>query len=569
MSQRAAWKSKPVASILPKVVSRGIWLTGASGLSDWFPLAGWITEPAAADAANDLGVVMLPPIGYEYSGSHRFLRTLAESIAAGGATVLRVDYPGTADSVGHVEELDSLEAWRCVVPAAVSYLRDRGIRRIALIGCQLGATFALQDGPALQPAGIVAIDPVMSGRRFLRALNLIGFSDPDGSGGVAHGGHYFGRPVLDEIKALTVSNLEDVPVLSIVDEPRVAAFMQRPAEEAEVDSSLIAEIADWIGALASPGERGWLAGGESNAEARFSWDGQEIRERFVTVGPDELVGVLTRPGSDDGGRGLLVLLNSGSDPHTGPGRAWVELARHMAIRGYSTLRVDLRGWGESPDGPRVPGRPFDAHAVDDVARLVSGLAAEGYEDIVLCGLCSGAWFAMQAARQVPVRGIVALNAPLYWQPGDPILALASAVRAYRLDEIASFKSAAAAGRWDAEDAAGIRPPSARLLDDLVHLGCNTTLVFAEGDDGLEYLHDRLARRMRAVTASGVIRVVEMPAGVDHSLHHTWLRPVAYSVIASEVGRLLGGSVSIDPSTSRSPVGDSEGRHRSGLLIEAD
>jgi esterase/lipase len=535
------------------VVSRGMWLAGAGGRSDWFPLAAWITEPAFGDAANDLGVLILPPIGYEYSGSHRFLRTLAESLAAGGATVVRVDYPGTGDSVGQVEGLDSLEAWRCVLPVALSYLRDRGIRRVALIGCQLGATLALLDGPALQPAGIVAIAPVMSGKRFLRALNLIGISDPDGSGGVAHGGHYFARPVLDEIKALTVSNPEDVPVLSIVDDPRVAAFMERPAEEAEVDSSLVVEIADWIGALAHQRERSWPAGGESNAEARLSWEGHEITERFVTVGPDELVGVLTRPASDDGVRRLLVLLNSGSDPHTGPGRAWVELARHMAICGHSTLRVDLRGWGESPDGPSVPGRPFDEHAVDDVARLVSALAAEGYEDIVLGGLCSGAWFAMQAARQVPVRGIVALNAPLYWQPGDPILAVASAVRAYRLDEIASIKSDAAAGRWDAEDAAGIRPPSARLLDDLAHLGQRTSLIFADDDDGLEYLHDRLARRIRALTASGVIRVVEMPAGVDHSLHHTWLRPVAYGVIASEVDRLVGGSVSLDRSTSRSPM----------------
>lgn len=537
----AAWKSEPGGLCAAKVASRGMWLTGASGRSDWFPLAAWITEPAA-DAANDLGVVILPPIGYEYSGSHRFMRTLAESLAAGGATVVRVDYPGTGDSVGQVEELDSLDAWRCVLPTAISNLRDRGIRRFVLIGIQLGATLALLDGPALQPAGIVAIAPVMSGKRFVRALNLIGINDPDGSGGVAHGGHYFAHPVLDEIRTLTVSNPEDVPLLSIVDEPRVAAFMERPSEEAEVDSSLIVEIGDWIGALAGKRERSWLAGGESNVEARFSWDGHEIREQFVTVGPDELAGVLTRPMSDDGARGLLVLLNSGSDPHTGPGRAWVELARHMAIRGHSTLRVDLRGWGESPDGPSVPGRPFDAHAVDDVARLVSGLDAEGYADIVLCGLCSGGWFGMQAAKQVHVRGIVALNAPLYWQPGDPIFALASAVRAYRLDEIASIKSAAAAGRWDAEDAAGIRPPSARLLDDLTRLGRRTTLIFAEGDDGIEYLHDRLARRVRAVTASGVIRVVEMPAGVDHSLHHTWLRPVAYNVIASEVGRLVSGGV---------------------------
>jgi hypothetical protein len=84
----------------------------------------------------------------------------------------------------------------------------------------------------------------------------------------------------------------------------------------------------------------------------------DASEEFVTLGPDRLVGVLTRPieAANDQGR-LLALLNSGSDPHTGPGRAWVELARAVATgagprsarTGAARERVPTAV--RSPDGP--------------------------------------------------------------------------------------------------------------------------------------------------------------------------------------------------------------------------
>ena len=83
----------------------------------------------------------------------------------------------------------------------------------------------------------------------------------------------------------------------------------------------------------------------------------DASEEFVTLGPDRLVGVLTRPieAANDQGR-LLVLLNSGSDPHTGPGRAWVELASGRGEPGLVHAPPRLERLGREsrrPVGPRT------------------------------------------------------------------------------------------------------------------------------------------------------------------------------------------------------------------------
>lgn len=505
--------------------ARGVWLNPSTGPT---PLAAWLTEP---DRPSGLGVVILPPVGYAASSSHRLWRRLAEDLAGRGTTVLRVDVAGCGDSAGLLPEVSDLGEWRAALPAAARLLRERAATRLVVIGCQLGAALALLDAAEVGADALVTIAPVLSGRTFVRSLRVTGLTPPDEIGGIAFGGHHFSASLLAQIAELRVAAPDGLPVLAVPDSPSLGAVLERPAEEAEVDPALVAEISDWVAALApdAPGAPGRAGGPPSDAAVGA------VREQFVRVGPDELVGVLTTPAAD-ARPGLLVLLNSGSDPHPGPGRAWVELARDLAGRGRRTLRLDLRGWGESPDGPSTPGRPYDAHAVGDVVRAVQALDAEG--PVVLGGLCAGAWIVLAAARTVPVAGVVALNPQLYWQPGDPVEALMSTTRARRGEEIAGIKREAAAGRWDDEDARGLRPPAGAWLDELVRLRRPCSLIFAEGDDGVEYLRDRLGRRLRELLPAEVVTITEVP-GIDHGMHRTWLRPRLFDVIARELDRLTG------------------------------
>lgn len=57
---------------------------------------GWLHVPPGG--CSESGVLVLPPVGYQYWTSHRTLRVVAERLAAAGHLALRLDYDGTGDS---------------------------------------------------------------------------------------------------------------------------------------------------------------------------------------------------------------------------------------------------------------------------------------------------------------------------------------------------------------------------------------------------------------------------------------------------------------------------------------
>jgi pimeloyl-ACP methyl ester carboxylesterase len=243
---------------------------------------------------------------------------------------------------------------------------------------------------------------------------------------------------------------------------------------------------------------------------------------LVTLAPDGQQAIVTSPAAPDRSKATLVLLNPGSETHVGPGRAWVEYARSLALLGHRTVRVDFRGWGESPDDGRAPGRPYDAAGVQDTESVVHALGDLGYDRIVLAGLCASAWIALRTVLRVPVAGIIALNPQFYWQPGYPIEIDVDTDRRLRGKEIRNHERGARWHVWSILDMFGSRPPAGRWLDQLAATGVPINLVFAEGDDGLIFLNTRLARRSRRVQKAGTITVRELP-DVDHPMHRVWLR----------------------------------------------
>ena len=510
-------------------VAEPSWLSGQHGTT-----LGWWSVPAAPTGR---GVLLLPALGYEYSTSHRTWRTLAEQLAERGSLALRLDHPGTADSTEPADGVTGIEGWRAAVHTGVQALRDAGASSVSLVGIRWGATLALLEAEAVGAEAVLALAPVVSGKRYVRELKLLGESDADGSGDVSVGGSLLTAAVLASMATVTVSAPAGIRVRSFdkpgamalpgdverTEAPSLIEVLDRPAEDAVMDQVLVAEAADWL-CPASPAGRA-LASLPALPSAQFTWRGTALEETVVNTGP--LVGVLTRCAAAPS-RDLLVFLNSGSDPHSGPGRAWVDLARDIATPdGWSSLRVDATGWGESPDGPSVPGRPYDRHMTGDLTAAVAMLHASGQWDrVVLTGLCAGAWVALQVARDPanPVAGVIALNAQLYWQYGDPVMALLAEAIAYRAPTAAFEAEQAALGRWDAEDEQGVRPPSALWLDELAAAGRPITLLFTGSDPGLEYVNKRIARRLASAVATGVVSVVEVPE-LDHGLQRTWLRPL--------------------------------------------
>jgi pimeloyl-ACP methyl ester carboxylesterase len=231
-----------------------------------------------------------------------------------------------------------------------------------------------------------------------------------------------------------------------------------------------------------------------------------------------------------------VFLNTGSEPHVGPGRAWVEYARTLSAAGHTTLRVDFTGWGESPDEGHAPGRPYDAHTVDDTVDIVEQLTAQGYERIVLVGLCASAWVALKAVLLVRIAGVIAINPQLYWEPGDPVEATMAETRKRRTAEREREERGGRLGLWTALDALGFRPTAAKWLRAIARRRTPVLLLFAEGDDGLEFFHNRVRRSFRYLRRSGVVDVVEVP-DIDHPMHRQWLRGNIVAAMTGFLGRL--------------------------------
>jgi len=543
----------------------------------WFgapdrPLLGWLSRPSGGPAGS--GVLILAPIGYEYWSSHHSLRILAQRLAAAGHLVLRMDYEGTGDSAGDQWKPDRLAVWRDSARRGADELRAFGAERLTVLGVRLGATIALLDGHELGADLVAAWAPVTSGRRHARELKLLSIAVPeqecaaDADPTMVSAGTVCTPQTLGDIATLSVAKVTSAPAprVLIVDDPKVdhadvvaalralgcevdqrgvrggESALETPSEYATVPEEVLDALCDGIGRADSPAR--WRADSPAPGSAHppclrapIASDGATLYEEIVTLGPRRLFGVLTTPFEDDHERPVVVFLNSGSEPHVGPGRAWVEYARALAARGYPCLRVDFSGWGESPDEGHAPGRPYDAHCIAETQEIVDALRALGRERVVLVGLCAGAWVALRSVLSQPVAGVIALNPQLYWRPGDPVEATMAETRERRTPERRRERSGCRWGWWDTLDLVGHRSREARWLDELDASRVPILLLFAAGDDGIEYLRNRLARRLgRLRSGGGTIRVAEVPE-IDHSMHRAWLRASIVGAITEHLQRL--------------------------------
>ena len=530
----------------------------------WFgdparPQLGWLTVPAARPTTS--AFVIAPPVGYPYLCAHRALRTVAEGLAAQGHCVLRIDYDGTGDSAGDQWEPDRLPAWRATVSAAVDALRAAGMQTITLAGARLGATLALLDASELGADAVIAWAPVVSGRRFAKELRMMGTAVPDEQasepGTLVSAGNVFSAQTLDTIKGLSLGHLDAAPAARVllVGEPGTtdatadalralgaevrcaeiadgeAAFVT-PAEYGTVPVEVVEAICAYAGEASAPihssgysrAQAGETIPGPAVQRARLTWRGGPVVEEVLTLDPHGHVAIVTEPATPPSpDASTLVFLNPGSEPHTGPGRCWVEYARDLARLGHRVVRVDWRGWGESPDDGRAPGRPYADGIIGDTAVIVDALRALGHERVVLSGLCASAWVALQALDTSAATGAIVLNVPIFWEPGVPIIVGDDKSQRYYAEVYGNLGNGLRPRLWDALDAVGIRPFGGRFLARLEASGKPATLVFAEDDLGIRYLRDRLARRTARVTRRGRVTIQEIPE-IDHPMYRAWLRP---------------------------------------------
>jgi alpha/beta superfamily hydrolase len=431
---------------------RAFWLEAPSG-----PLASWLHLPQSG-TVRSCAVVICPPMGFEYTHSHRSLRHLAEAFAEKGFLAVRFDYHGCGNSPGDAFSAHQLQTWVADIRAVVREATLlAGSDAVAVVGLRLGALLSALAATEIDIDYLIAWSPVVSGRRYIReqqAIAAVGAGEePAGQGYIEGGGFVLSDEMVAELKKVDLSALryrvrraalvverDDLPqenglaetlkthgIDTTVNRPPGYAGMMAEPQDTAVPREAIDGIVEWLSERA-PTQR--LALNADLLESRtsvtsFAWEGDgSITEELCWVdAPVPIFGVLTTPTGAKPGRPLFILANAGSVHHVGPNRLYVELSRQLARHGFPSFRFDLRNLGDSARGsPAEENHPYPVTAIDDVEAALRWLTQlRGFNAVVVGGLCSGAHtaFHVGAAVDLPSLQAALLLNPLtfFWTPG--------------------------------------------------------------------------------------------------------------------------------------------------------
>jgi pimeloyl-ACP methyl ester carboxylesterase len=522
---------------------------------------------------KDTAVLMAPPFGWDDVCSYRSRRSWAESLAAQGFPVLRLDLPGTGDSGGEATVAASVEA----LTAAAGWLRAAtGCPRVAVIGIGLGGLYA----SAAASAGAAYDDLVLwavpaRGKtlvREVRAFARLGAGAVLADGSLAANGFVLPAATVADLDALDLTTLPPPATVTralLLDRDGVAvdeglrtflshaavttapgtgyaALMARP-QESVPPRDVMSRVVDWLAEAASPG-----ASAEPKPPVEQA-DVDGVRERIV--GP----GILTEPAGQSAGV-TAVLLNAGAIRRIGPNRMWVDVARRWAMRGVPTVRVDLRSIGDA-DGADCwsgsDGQFYDESYRPEVTALLDDLVARGLPDrFVLGGLCSGAYWSFHLAQQDPrVVATVLLNPMTFAY--DPFAAVLRTSRVLRRVWQASGWRKLLGGESSLSNvttvlrAAAVRvvtQPLVRRRDDEVEPGLDrlrdkgvrTLLVFSAGEPLREELQrDGVFERLDRWPNLD-LRLLDGPSDV-HTLQPLALQKQVHALVDGALSEVLGGS----------------------------
>jgi len=429
----------PLSSLQLPVHRQALYIgEGDDALFGWFHTADGVP-------VRDCVAVVCPPLGHEYVHSHRSVRYLADTLARAGVPALRFDYHGTGDSPGSDLDPGRVARWLADVRRAIDEARARsGRARVCLVGIRLGATLAALASAERAVDQLVLWGPAVSGRRYVREMQAIAqASELAGRGGdtgwVEPAGFVLSAETQEQLKALSLLKVspqvrdavllvsrDDVPdeeglqahlaslgrEVDTLDGAGFAGMMAEP-HHTVVPQDTLDGIAGWLVARSSVGEP-MAVTLPAREELRFDFPAQgghpvrlvETPARFGEHGT--LFGIHTRPDGAATKRPTVVLFSSGATHRIGPSRLYTTLARNLAAHGYPTLRCDIEGIGDSV--AREPGgleaHPYPPTAVRDASAVLRHVGERhGPGELVLAGLCSGAYTAFQAALDQPGRPI--------------------------------------------------------------------------------------------------------------------------------------------------------------------
>jgi pimeloyl-ACP methyl ester carboxylesterase len=388
------------------------------------------------------------------------LKHLAEDIAKAGFIALRFDLDGTGDSAGSDADPDRIHAWLASIHDACDFARSAGATQLVLAGVRLGATLAMLAATSRSDiAGLIAINAVASGRAFLRegrALQSAMDLESDPANAPSSGSELIGFEITEETSATLLSidisqvticpaqsllliERDDMPArnklaehlralgadLALLRLPGYVDMMRDPMSNTVAHLIIDASV-DYVRRIPLHGYQDMPGNGPAGlrAVAEIKTAGTQVVEEAVTT-KDGMFAIVSRPRIGAAAQGTVLLLTVGALLHVGPNRMYVPLARQLAGNGYTVLRVDLSGIGESNTRSGAEENVvYGPHAIDDVVRWVVTARQNGAGRIAAVGMCSGSYHALQAAiRGCAIDSLLLINpAVLRYAENIPVFA---------------------------------------------------------------------------------------------------------------------------------------------------
>ena len=586
-------------------------------------LFGWLHRPRSK-VHTDVGVVICPPFGYEAICAHRGMRAFAEALAGCGIPALRFDYLGTGDSPDINPQADQIEVWTEDILAAVHELKAQtGVRQICLLGFRLGALLATRAAARSNNVNsLVTILPIASGRRYLRDLRMTRMAAALGADaneppadiqdGMEVSGFTLSASTLATLATLEPSQLQpSLPPMLIIDSktnpatggaaaapqvqesstrvalPGLVEMLMTAPQFAQAPTEVIAATCNWLSKFANSTVAGSLRATENCQALLLAGDASTSlarTEKPVFFGADGLLfGIVTQPPANEIRKRAVILLNAGADHHIGASRLYVSMARRWAQHGYTVLRMDFGGVGDSGTRPgRSDDDVFPKEAIEDIRSAIAFLRdAHAIQDVSLAGLCSGAYHALRAAvAGLPVSRILMVNPQNYfWREGETLqgIQLAEVVHNPGVYRERMFSRTAwkrmLSGQVNIprivkiylqrpllEAESTLRDIARRLhirlpndlgseLEGVVARGVRVVFVFARGEPGIELLRVQAGSSVKRLAGRCHIHILESG---DHVFTRRGARAVMERIVSSE---LFTKSESLDtPSSGLSAAG---------------
>ncbi len=400
------------------------------------------------------GVLICGALADEALNAHRSLVFLAEQLAAAEITALRLSYYGTGDSAGSDDEGDRFGQWLHSIEAGVAWLVEHfGVESVTLIGYRIGASLVARAACEIDAVDSLVLLCPIGGRQLTHELTLAArisqrvwqtnHKVDDGIWFESHGLR-IDRATRDALNTLDLRKLPKPPatnallmesesrpaVLALAESLQLAGTtttfevfqdlnrMQRDSHAAEVPHTAFDRIVRWV--ISQPAATGLSRVAVPNNATSLSVGG--ARETPVRFGPGEsLFGILSTPDWPTHDAPAVLMVNTSANPRWGNARIAVDLARGLAADGVISFRMDAAGMGDTAPQTGDVGRPYAEATTAGAMEAVAELARRTRRPVVIFGVCSGAYHALQTAyRDERVGGVILVNLQRFvWREGDP------------------------------------------------------------------------------------------------------------------------------------------------------